>query len=120
VRVLTSSVLVMEAIVLGLAIPVALVAGGQPTWYIWLLAGLALAAVLLPGLAKRPSFVAAGWILQAAVLLAGVLGMLIAGDDGQGWMLLVLGAIFAALWWAALHLGRRAEAIRAQQVPPAP
>jgi hypothetical protein len=33
-------------------------------------------------------------------------------------MLFVLGAIFAALWWAALHFGRRAEEIRAQQAPP--
>jgi hypothetical protein len=117
--VLTSAVLVMEAIMLGLAIPVAVVAGGQPAWYAWLLAALALVALLLPGLARRPGYVAAGWGLQAAVLLAGVLGLVLPGDNGQGWMLVALGVIFAGLWWAALHLGRKAEAIREQQAPPA-
>jgi hypothetical protein len=106
--VLTSSVLVMEAIMLGLAIPVALVAGGQPGWVGWLLGALALVALLLPAFAKRPFYVPAGWLLQGLVIACGVF---------EG-MLFVLGAIFAALWWAALHFGRRAEEIRAQQAPP--
>ncbi len=49
-RVLTSSVLIMEAIVLLLAIPVAVVAGGQPSWVGWLFAVLALACAVLPGM----------------------------------------------------------------------
>jgi hypothetical protein len=108
-RVLTSAVLVMEAIMLGLAIPVALVAGGQPAAVGWLLGALALVAALLPGFARRPFYVPAGWALQVLVIASGVFTA----------YLFVLGGIFAALWWAALHLGRRAEAIRAQQAPPA-
>jgi hypothetical protein len=114
-RVLTSSVLVMEAIILGLAIPVALVASDLPTWFGWLLAGLALVALLLPGLARRPLFVPAGWALQVAVLLCGIAEP----------MLLMVGVPFAALWWTALHLGRKVEASqasqasRASQAPPA-
>ncbi len=99
-RVLTSSVLVMEAIVLLLAIPVAVVAGGQPAAAGWWLAGLATACAVLPGLFSRPFFLAAGWTLQVAVLASGVLVP----------MLFVLGAAFAALWWTAVRLGRRADA----------
>jgi hypothetical protein len=102
-RVLTSSVLVMEAIVLGLAIPVALVAGGQPTYVGWVLAALALVALLLPAMAARPFFVPAGWVLQAAVVACGFFEP----------MLFALGALFGGLWWAALHLGGKVE--RAQQ-----
>jgi hypothetical protein len=102
-RVLTSSVLVMEAIVLGLAIPVALVASGRPTWFGWLLAALALVALLLPALARRSLFVPAGWALQVAVLACGVVEP----------MLLIVAVPFAALWWSALHLGRKADAARA-------
>ena len=53
-RVLTSSVLIMQAIVLLLAIPVAVVAGGQPAWVGWLFAVLALACALLPGHVPSP------------------------------------------------------------------
>lgn len=103
-RVLTSSVLVMEAIVLGLAIPVALVAGGQPGSVGWLLGGLALVCLLLPGMARRPWYVTAGWLVQAAVLLCGFLVP----------MLFALGAAFGALWWAAVHLGRKVERAQAE------
>lgn len=101
-RVLTSSVLVMEAIMLGLAIPVAVVAGGQPASVGWLLGALALACLLLPGAFTRPFFVPVGWALQVAVIACGIVEP----------MLYLLGAIFAALWWAALHLGRKAEESR--------
>lgn len=98
-RVLTSSVLVMEAIVLLLAIPVAVVAGGQPAAAGWLFAGLALACALLPGFFNRPYFVAAGWGLQLVVLASGVLAP----------MMFILGAVFTALWWSAVRLGRKAD-----------
>jgi hypothetical protein len=99
-RVLTSSVLVMEAIVLGLAIPVALVAAGQPAGVGWLLGGLALVCLLLPAFVRRPWFVGAGWALQVVILLTGFFEP----------MLFALGATFAALWWAALHLSGKVEA----------
>ena len=100
-RVLTSSVLIMEAIVLLLAIPVAVVAGGQPGWVGWLFAALALACALLPGMFRRSFFVPAGWALQGLVLASGVL---------IGWIMVTLGVVFTALWWTALRLGRKAEA----------
>ena len=100
-RVLTSSVLIMEAIVLLLAIPVAVVAGGQPGWVGWLFAALALACALLPGMFRRPYFVPAGWGLQVLVVASSLL---------IGWMMFLLGVVFTALWWTALHLGRKAEA----------
>ena len=103
-RVLTSSVLIMEAIVLLLAIPVAVVAGGQPAWVGWLYAALALVCALLPGLFRRPFFVPAGWAVQALVVASGLF---------IGWMMIVLGVVFAALWWTALHLGGKAEAAHA-------
>lgn len=117
-RALTSAVLITEAITLGLAIPVALVAEDQPTWYVWLLAVLALVALLLPGFAKRPFFVPAGWLLQGAVLWAGVVGAITSQGGGVIPTLLVLGAVFTGLWWAALRLGRIAEQSRASQAPP--
>jgi len=117
-RVLTSSVLVMEAIMLGLAIPVVLVAGGQPGWFAGVLAALACLAILLPAAAGRTWFVPAGWALQGCVLAAG--GYDLATSDGAGSlpMLLILAVLFTLLWWAALHFGRRAEQIRAGAAPP--
>lgn len=105
-RVLTSSILVMEAIVLGLAIPVAIVVSDQPAWFIWLLAVLALIALLLPGLARRPFYLPAGWAVQGAILACGVIEP----------MLLVVGVPFALLWWIALRLARRVEAQQAAAV----
>lgn len=102
-RVLTSSVLIMEAIVLLLAIPVAVVAGGEPATVGWLFATLALACAVLPGMFARPYFLTVGWMLQAAVLASGLLVP----------EMLVLGAVFGALWWTALRLGRKAESAQA-------
>ncbi len=102
-RVLTSAVLVMEAIMLGLAIPVVLVAGGQPASVAWVLTGLALACMLLPGFAKRSFYLPAGWALQVAVIACGIFEV----------FLFVLGAIFAALWWTAIWMGRKAAANQA-------
>ena len=102
-RVLTSSVLIMQAIVLLLAIPVAVVAGGQPGWVGWLFAVLALACAVLPGMFRRPFFVPVGWGLQVATIACGLLAP----------MMFILGAVFAALWWTALRLGRKAEAAQA-------
>ena len=100
-RRLCATVLVMEAIVIGLAIPVAItiehashvsagVAGG-------VLAG---AAVLLAAVVGRPHqgwALAAGSLLQVAVIAAGALVP----------AMYALGALFAALWTTAIWLGYR-------------
>lgn len=102
-RVLGSSVLVFEAIIALLFIPVAYFAADRGMVAVW--AGLAVAvlAVLAAGLITRPYGVALGWVVQVLILACGVL---------SPWMF-VVGGIFAVLWWAAIHFGRKAERIRA-------
>jgi hypothetical protein len=99
-------VLIMEAIVIGLAIPVAIVleharhglAGGVG-------GGLALCALLLSGLVGRPGMPWALWAgtaLQALIIAAGVVVP----------AMYVLGVIFAALWLTGIWLARRHDPSR--------
>ena len=101
IRQLCGIVLVMEAIVVGLAIPVAIVlehanhglAGGIG-------GGLAVCAVLIGGLVGRPRMgwaLLAGTLLQFLVIAAGVVVS----------AMYVLGVIFAALWFTGIWLARR-------------
>jgi hypothetical protein len=103
-RQLCGTVLAMEAIVIGLAIPVAIVlehvhrglAGGVG-------GGLAVCALLLSGLVGRPGMdwtLVAGTVLQALVIAAGAVVPAMYG----------LGAIFAALWITGIWLARRLAA----------
>jgi len=103
-RQLCGTVLAMEAIVIGLAIPVAIVlehvhrglAGGVG-------GGLAVSALLLSGMVGRPGMgwtLAAGTVLQALVIAAGAVVPAMYG----------LGAIFAALWITGIWLARRLAA----------
>jgi hypothetical protein len=101
---LCATVLVMEAIVIGLAIPVAVTIGHERP-HAALLAGgcLAVAAVLLAGLVSRAAsrgVLAAGSGLQLLVITAGVVVP----------VMYALGAIFAGFWVLAIVMGRRAEA----------
>ena len=107
-RQLCGTVLIMEAVVIGLAIPVAIVqehvrhgvAGGVG-------GGLAVCALVLGGLVGRPGMgwvLWAGTVLQALVIAAGVVVP----------AMYILGAIFAALWITGIRLARRLQA------PPAP
>jgi hypothetical protein len=100
-RRLCATVLIFEAVVIGLAIPV---------------------AITIEHVAHRPAAIAGGVLAGAAVLLAAVVGR-----PGQGWALaagsvlqlaviaagvvvpamFALGAIFAALWVIAIWLGHR-------------
>jgi hypothetical protein len=104
-RRLLATVLVFEAIVTGLAIPVAIAIGRESPWAAGTAGGvLAVAAIVLAGVAGRPRApwaLVAGTVLQAAVIAAGVLVP----------AMYALGAIFAALWVAALWLGRRYERV---------
>jgi hypothetical protein len=94
-RRLAGSVLVFEAIVIILAIPVAInVAGVDPAPAISAGLGLAVAAVVVAARVDRPGGVVAGWIVQALVLASGLIVPIMA----------LLGAIFAALWYGALRL----------------
>ena len=103
VRRLCATVLIMEAIVIGLAIPVALTvehASRRPA----ALAGgvLVAAAVLLAVLAARGPLrlvLAGGSLLQVLVLAAGAVVP----------AMYFLGAVFALLWGTGIWLGRRFE-----------
>ncbi|HWG63691.1 MAG TPA: DUF4233 domain-containing protein [Streptosporangiaceae bacterium] len=101
-RRLCATVLIMEAIVIGLAIPVAISIGhASPAAAGAAGGGLAVAAVLLAAVVGRPRFGAglvAGSVLQVCVIAAGV----------EVPVMYVLGAIFAGFWVLAIFMGRRA------------
>jgi hypothetical protein len=111
-RQLCGTVLIMEAVVIGLAIPVAIVAehlrhgvaGGVG-------GGLAICALLLGGLVGRPGqgwALWAGTILQALVIAAGVVVP----------AMYILGAIFTALWITGIWLARRLQSPRSSPTSP--
>ena len=103
-RRLCATVLVMEAVVIGLAIPVAITVGhARPGAAGWAGGALAVAAVLLAGVVGRPGLrvaLVAGSVLQLLVIAAGVLVP----------VMYVLGVIFAGFWILAIWMGRRYEA----------
>jgi hypothetical protein len=104
-KVMGASVLVFEAIVVGLFIPVAyfngFVADGIAA--VWAGGALVLLCLVAAALVRRPFGVALGWVVQALILATGVFVP----------MMIVLGGLFTALWWAAIHYGRRADALAA-------
>jgi uncharacterized protein DUF4233 len=100
VRRLCATVLIMETIVIGLAIPVAItIAHARPATAGIVGGALAAAAILLAAVVGRPGqrwALAAGSVLQVAVIATGVVVPVMYG----------LGAIFAALWVTAIWLAR--------------
>src|SRR5689334_3850795 len=100
-RRLCATVLIFEAIVIGLAIPVAITIEHEPHAAAGVAGGvLAAIAVVLAAVAGRPGqgwALAAGSVLQVAVIAAGIVVP----------AMFVLGAIFAALWAVAIWLGLR-------------
>jgi uncharacterized protein DUF4233 len=112
IRQLCGTVLIMEAIVIGLAIPVAIVlehanrglAGGIG-------GGLAVCALLIGGVVGRPRMgwaLWAGTLLQVLVIAAGVVVP----------AMYILGVIFAALWVTGIWLARRHETPHPQPSAP--
>ena len=114
IRQLCGTVLVMEAIVIGLAIPVAIVLEHANRGLAGGIGGaLALCALLLGGVVGRPGMgwaVWAGTVLQALVIAAGVVVP----------AMYVLGVIFAALWVTGIWLARRHEIPQPQPQPSTP
>lgn len=116
-RVLGTSVLVFEAIVMALFIPVAYFLGQAadgPT-AAWLGAGLVVLCIVAAGLVTRPFGVILGWTVQVLVIACGFVVP----------AMFFVGGIFAALWWAAVRFGRKADAADAARdagtpMPPAP
>jgi hypothetical protein len=101
VRTVCAVVLAFEAIVLGLAVPVAIQLGGHAPGFagaVW--GGLALAALVLAALQRFTWGFYAACALQVASLLS---GFVVPG-------LISLGIVFVGLWIAGVVLGRRVEA----------
>jgi Protein of unknown function (DUF4233) len=102
-RQLCGTVLIMEAIVIGLAIPVAIVMEHLRHGVAGALGGaLAVCALVLSAVVGRPGMgwaLWAGTALQVLVIAAGIVVP----------AMYVLGAIFAALWVTGIWLARRLE-----------
>ena len=103
-RTLCASVLAFEAIIVLLAVPVAVVVRGiAPGVGITFGAVLVVACIVVAGSQRRSWGVTAGWALQVIILL---LGFVVPA-------MFVLGVIFAILWFYAIRVGRRGDAIEA-------
>ncbi|GIF26485.1 hypothetical protein BJ973_005846 [Actinoplanes tereljensis] len=95
VRGLGAGTLVLEAIVLLLAIqPIRIMGGHLSGWGIGAVVGLAVLAILLAGMMKRPWAWPAGAVLQVLLVACGLLH----------WSLAVLGIIFGAAWAYAAYV----------------
>ncbi|MEP7025150.1 MAG: DUF4233 domain-containing protein [Actinomycetota bacterium] len=104
-RRLCATVLIMEAIIIGLAIPVALTIDHAPHGQAGIAgAVLVVAAIVLAALAGRGPLrlvLVAGSVLQVLVLAAGVIVP----------AMYFLGAVFALLWAIGVWLGHRFEQV---------
>jgi hypothetical protein len=111
VRGIAAAVLVFEGMVVFFATLVALDLSDVDDATLWWTGGtLAVACVLAAGLLGRPWGYLAGSALQVLVVAAGFLVP----------AMFVLGLVFAALWFLALHLGRKVARMQAAQPPPEP
>jgi hypothetical protein len=99
---LLMTVLIMEAVVIGLAIPVAIQIDHAAPRAAGIAGGVAVAAaVVLAGLTRRrlTAALAGGTLLQVYVIVSGVVVP----------AMYFLGAIFGALWVTGIVLGRHLE-----------
>lgn len=101
---LLAAVLVFEALIVALAIPVAVVADGRGAAAAWSLAALSVLLVLGAGLVRRPYGVVVGWVLQVLVCLSGLL------VPAMG----VLGLVFLGVWVVALVYGAKGDRLAAE------
>ncbi|MFE3168647.1 DUF4233 domain-containing protein [Streptomyces sp. NPDC059224] len=113
-RTLCSSTLIGEFFVIGFAALVAMKDPDLSTATVWLVSGIAMVlCVVLCGVVTRPGGIAFGWALQIALIASGVFVP----------TMYFMGAVFAALWWASVHYGRKIDAAKARfaaQADPAP
>ncbi|GAA2217483.1 DUF4233 domain-containing protein [Streptomyces nogalater] len=104
-RTLCASTLIGEFFIIGFAGLVAMKDPDLATSTVWLVSGIAmLLCVLLCGMVTRPGGVALGWALQIALIASGVFVP----------TMFFMGAVFAALWWASVHFGRKVDEAKAR------
>ncbi|WP_405737208.1 DUF4233 domain-containing protein [Streptomyces sp. NBC_00028] len=104
-RTLCSSTLIGEFFVIGFAALVAMKDDDLSSSTVWTVSGIAMFLCLaLCGVLTRPGGVAFGWALQIALIASGFVVP----------TMFFLGAIFAALWWASVHYGRKVDEAKAR------
>jgi hypothetical protein len=103
-KMMARSVLTMESIVMGFALLLVRLDHQGSELFI----GIVIAVLLLlcAGLLRSSFGWALGWVLQVAILLYGFVIP----------SMFFMGAIFAALWFAAIYFGKKGEAIRASLI----
>jgi hypothetical protein len=104
-RTLCASTLIGEFFVIGFAGLVAMKQPDLTAGTVWAVSGIAMAlCVLLCGMIERRGGLAAGWVLQAGLVASGLVLP----------TMFFLGAVFAALWWASIHYGRKIDEAKAR------
>lgn len=109
-RVLGSSVLAIEAIVVLLATSLATSNGSvADTGRAWIVGAILMVLLVVTiRLLRRRWGIGMGWIMQGAVLATSLV---------VGWSMLVVGVIFAVLWFFAVRLGTRVDRLKQAQQP---
>ncbi|MDQ1038665.1 hypothetical protein QFZ75_005081 [Streptomyces sp. V3I8] len=104
-RTLCASTLIGEFFVIGFAGLVAMKDPDLSMTTVWTVCGVAMVlCLLLCGVITRPGGVQFGWALQIALIASGFVVP----------VMFFLGAVFAALWWASVHYGRKVEEAKAR------
>ncbi|MFF3454196.1 DUF4233 domain-containing protein [Streptomyces sp. NPDC002730] len=103
-RTLCASTLIGEFFVIGFAGLVAMKFDDLSMATVWTVCGVGmLLSLLLCGMIGRPGGVQLGWSLQIALIASGFVVP----------TMFFLGAVFAALWWASVHYGRKIDEAKA-------
>ncbi|MEU9317054.1 DUF4233 domain-containing protein [Streptomyces sp. NPDC048295] len=104
-RTLCASTLIGEFFVIGFAGLVAMKSDDLTGATVWTVCGAGmLLSVLLCGMITRPGGIQLGWALQIALVLSGFVVP----------MMFILGVVFAGLWWASVHYGRKIDEAKAR------
>ncbi|MFG2513022.1 DUF4233 domain-containing protein [Streptomyces sp. NPDC048584] len=104
-RTLCASTLIGEFFVIGFAGLVAMKDADLSSVTVWTVCGIAMfLCVALCGVITRPGGVAFGWALQIALIASGVFVP----------AMYFMGAVFALLWWASVHFGRKVDEAKAR------
>lgn len=104
-RTLCSSTLIGEFFVIGFAGLVAMKDPDLSMATVWTVSGVAMVlCLLLCAVVTRPGGLAIGWALQFGLIVSGI-------EVGTMYF---LGAVFAGLWWASIHYGRKIDEAKAR------
>lgn len=104
-RHMCAAMLSLQAIILGLSIPVMIAVEGVPAPVAGLIGGgLAVACLVIAGMLRKPWAYVVGHLIQVGTIATGFLVP----------SMFFIGAMFLALWLGAYFLGRKIEADKAR------